>query len=90
MEPRLRTTKEEKRMLQARTWFEEEEGGSFCNGKTCYTKTIPVSTMICFGTMKEVVGNHIVNLIDFDEIIAAAMETILKNKLMQERMSETV
>jgi hypothetical protein len=32
--------------------------------------------------MREVVGNHIVNLIDFDEIMAAAMETILKNKLM--------
>jgi hypothetical protein len=47
-----------------------------------------VSAMICFGNMKEVVGNHIVNLIDFDEIMAAAMETILKNKLMQERVLE--
>jgi hypothetical protein len=48
------------------------------------------SAMICFGTMKEVVGNHIVNLIDFDEIMAAAMQTILKNKLMQERVLERV
>jgi hypothetical protein len=31
--------------------------------------------------MKEVVGNHIVNLIDFDEIMAAAMETILKKQV---------
>jgi hypothetical protein len=49
-----------------------------------------VSSMICFGTMKEVVGNHIVNSIDFDEIMAAATETILKNKLMQERVSQRV
>jgi hypothetical protein len=31
-----------------------------------------VSSMICFRTMKEVVGNHIVNSIDFDEIMAVA------------------
>jgi hypothetical protein len=37
-----------------------------------------VSAVICFWTMKEVVGNHIVNLIDFDKIMAAAMETIMK------------
>jgi hypothetical protein len=49
-----------------------------------------VSAMICFGTMKEVVGNHIVNLIDFDEIMVVAMKTIMKNKLMQERVSERV
>jgi predicted O-linked N-acetylglucosamine transferase (SPINDLY family) len=49
-----------------------------------------VSSMICFGTMKEVVGNHIVNSIDFDEIMAVALETIMKNKLMQERVSERV
>jgi hypothetical protein len=49
-----------------------------------------VSAMICFGTMKEVVGNHNVNSIDFDEIMAAATETILKNKLMQEIVSERV
>jgi hypothetical protein len=49
-----------------------------------------VSAMICFGTLKEVVGNHIVNAIDFDEIKATAMATILKNKSMQERMSEMV
>ena len=49
-----------------------------------------VSAMICFATMKEVVGNHIVNAIDFDEIKATVMETILKNKSMQERKMETV
>ncbi len=49
-----------------------------------------VSSMICFGTMKEVVGNHIVNSIDFDEIMAVALETIMKNKLMQERVSQRV
>jgi hypothetical protein len=49
-----------------------------------------VSAMICWGTMKEVVGNHIVNAIDFDEIKSAAMETILKNKLRQERVTERV
>ena len=47
-----------------------------------------VSAMICFGTMKEVVGNHIVNSIDFDELMAVAIETIMKSKLMQERVSE--
>jgi hypothetical protein len=49
-----------------------------------------VSAMICFETMKEVVGNHIVNLIDSDEILARAMETILKSKLRQERAVERV
>jgi methionine salvage enolase-phosphatase E1 len=49
-----------------------------------------VSSMICFGTMKEVMGNHIVNSIDYDEIMAVALETIMKNKLMQERVSERV
>jgi hypothetical protein len=49
-----------------------------------------VSSMICSGTMKEVVGNHIVNSIDFDEIMAVASETIMKNKLMKERVSERV
>jgi hypothetical protein len=49
-----------------------------------------VSAMICFGTMKEVVGKNIVNLIDFDEILATAMETILNNKLRQERVMEQV
>jgi hypothetical protein len=49
-----------------------------------------VSSMKCFGTMKEVVGNHIVNLIDFDERMAVASETIMKNKLMQERVSDRV
>ena len=47
-----------------------------------------VSGMICCGNMKEVVGNHIVNSIDFDELMAVAIETIMKNKLMQERVSE--
>jgi hypothetical protein len=37
--------------------------------------------------MKEVLGNHIVNSIDFDKIMAVASETIMKNKLMQERVS---
>jgi hypothetical protein len=46
------------------------------------------SAMICFGTMKKVVGNHIVNSIDFDELMAVAIETIMKNKLMQERVTE--
>ncbi len=49
-----------------------------------------ISAMICFGTMKEVMGNHIVNSIDFDEIKATAMATILKTKLMQKRVSEMV
>jgi hypothetical protein len=49
-----------------------------------------VSAMVCFGLMKEVVGNHIVNAIDFDEIKAAAMKTILKNNLTQERVTERV
>ena len=49
-----------------------------------------VSSMISFGTMKEVVGNHIVNSIDFDEIMAVALETIMKNKLMQEPVSQRV
>jgi hypothetical protein len=47
-----------------------------------------VSAMICIGTIKEVVENHIVNLIDFDKIMAGGLETIMKNKLMQERVSE--
>jgi hypothetical protein len=47
-----------------------------------------VSAMICFGTMKEMVGNHIMNLVDFDELMAVVIETIMKNKLMQERVSE--
>ena len=38
-----------------------------------------VSSMICLGTMK-----------DFDEIMAVALETIMKNKLMQERVSQRV
>ena len=45
-----------------------------------------VSAMICFGLMKEVLGNHIVNAIDFDEIKATAMKTILINILAQERV----
>jgi hypothetical protein len=49
-----------------------------------------ISAMICFGTMKEVIGNHIVNAIDFDEIKATAMATILKTKSMQKRVSEMV
>jgi hypothetical protein len=49
-----------------------------------------VSSMICFGTMKEVVGNHIVNSINFDKIMAVALETIMKNKLMQEQVSQRV
>jgi hypothetical protein len=49
-----------------------------------------VSAMICFGTMKEVVGNHVVNAINFDEIKSTAMATVLKNKSMQVRVSETV
>ncbi len=49
-----------------------------------------VSSIICFGTMKEVVGNHRVNSIYFDEIMAVASETIMKNKLMQERVSDRV
>jgi uncharacterized membrane-anchored protein YjiN (DUF445 family) len=49
-----------------------------------------VSSITCFGTMKEVMGNHIVNSIDFDEIMAVVLETIMKNKLMQERVSERV
>jgi hypothetical protein len=47
-----------------------------------------VSSMLCFGTMKEVVGNHIVNSIDFDQILTVALDTITKNKLMQARVSE--
>jgi hypothetical protein len=47
-----------------------------------------VSAMICFGTMKKVVGNHIVNLIEFDKIMAVALDIIMKNKLMQERVPE--
>jgi hypothetical protein len=35
-------------------------------------------------------GNHIVNLIDFDEIMDVALETIMENKLMQERVLERV
>jgi hypothetical protein len=41
-------------------------------------------------SMKEGVGNHIVNSIDFDEIMAVALETIMKNKLMLERVSQRV
>jgi hypothetical protein len=44
-------------------------------------KTVSSMICICFGTMKEVVGNHIVNSIDFDEIMAVALETIMKNKV---------
>jgi hypothetical protein len=40
--------------------------------------------------MKEVMGNYIVNSIDFNEIMAVALETIMNNKLMQERVSERV
>jgi hypothetical protein len=47
-----------------------------------------VSSMLCFGTMKEVVGNHIVNSIDFDEILTVALDTLTKNKSMQARVSE--
>jgi hypothetical protein len=39
-----------------------------------------VSAMICRGNI-EVVGNHIVNAIDFDEIKSVAMETILKKQV---------
>ena len=49
-----------------------------------------VSAMICFATMKEVVGNHIVNSISVDEILAKTTETILDNKLRQERVLEGV
>jgi hypothetical protein len=35
-------------------------------------------------------GNHIVNSIDFDEIMDVALETIMENKLMQERVLERV
>jgi hypothetical protein len=42
------------------------------------------------GNMKEVVGNHIVNAIDFDERKATAMETISKDSLMQEKVTEKV
>jgi hypothetical protein len=35
-------------------------------------------------------GYHVVNSIDFDEIMAVASETIMKNKLMQERVSDRV
>jgi hypothetical protein len=49
-----------------------------------------VSSMICFGTMKEVVGNHIVNSIDFDVRMAVAPETIMKNKPTQEIVSDRV
>jgi hypothetical protein len=47
-----------------------------------------VRSMICLGSVKKVVGNHIVNSIDFDEIMAVAMETIVKNTSMQERVSK--
>ena len=49
-----------------------------------------ISAMICFGTMKEVMGSHIVNAIDFDDIKSTAMATILKNKSMQKRVLEMV
>jgi hypothetical protein len=49
-----------------------------------------VSAMICFGLVRDVVGNHIVNGIDFDEIKARAMKTILINNLAQERVTERV
>jgi hypothetical protein len=45
-----------------------------------------VNAMIYFATMKEVVGNAI----GLDERKAIAMETILKNKLMQERVTKRV
>jgi hypothetical protein len=48
------------------------------------------SAMICFATMKEVVGNDILNSIDFHEILATTMETILNNKFRQERLLEGV
>ncbi len=48
------------------------------------------SAMICSASMKEVVGNHIVNSIKFDEILATTTETILDNKLRQERVLEGV
>jgi hypothetical protein len=84
MEPRLKTTKEEKRMLQPRTWFEGEEGGSVCNRKICCLHQNHTSTK------ESVTGLNSRNSIDFDEIMAVAMETIMKNKLMQERVSERV
>jgi hypothetical protein len=43
------------------------------------TKTT-VSARVCFATLQEVMGKHIVNVIDFEETKAAAMEIILKNK----------
>ncbi len=49
-----------------------------------------VSAMICFGLMKEVLGNHIVNAIDFDEIKATAMKTISRNNLAQDGVTERV
>ncbi len=39
-----------------------------------------VSTMVCFGTMEEVVRKHIVNAINLEEIKATVMEIIFKNK----------
>jgi hypothetical protein len=48
------------------------------------------SAMICFATMKEVVGKDIVNSIDIHEILATTMETILNNKVRQERVLEGV
>jgi hypothetical protein len=49
-----------------------------------------VSAMICFATIEEVVGNHIVNSIDFDEILATTRETILNKKFEQGRVLEGV
>jgi hypothetical protein len=50
-----------------------------------------VSDMACFfETMQEVVGKHIANTMDFKEIKAAVMKTILKNKARGEMMTGRV
>jgi hypothetical protein len=47
-----------------------------------------VSVMICSATMEEVVGKHTVGAVELeDKIKATVMETILKNKLMEERVA---
>jgi hypothetical protein len=42
---------------------------------------------VCSARMKEVVRKHIVDAVELDKIKAAVMETILKNKLTEERVA---
>jgi hypothetical protein len=43
--------------------------------------------MVFFATMEEVVGKHIMDAIKLDETKATVMETILKNKSVEERVA---